>query len=116
MVICWERAVPFAFHVYCLYFSAVLVVRVPFSFGIWGIVWNSIASVPDHCFFIFFVKKDLKIVKAHDTMTVGNSVTTMNILYEMIVRINENMSDATLYLQDEQIKSIDKFLWPYYLK
>ena len=34
-------------------FSAVLVVRVPFSFGVWGRVWNSIVSVPDRCLFIY---------------------------------------------------------------
>ena len=33
----------------CFYFSAVLVVRVPSPFGVWGRVWNSIVSVPDHC-------------------------------------------------------------------
>ena len=35
-------------------FSAVLVVRVPFIFGVWDRVWNSIVSVPDHCLFIYF--------------------------------------------------------------
>ena len=30
-------------------FSAILVVRVPFPFGVWGRMWNSIVSVPDHC-------------------------------------------------------------------
>ena len=55
MAICWEIAVPLAFHLYCFYFSAILVVRVPFQFGVWGRVWNSIASVPDHCLsFIYF--------------------------------------------------------------
>ena len=29
MAICWERAVPLAFHLYCFYFSAVLIVGVP---------------------------------------------------------------------------------------
>ena len=29
MAICWERAVPLGFHLCCLYFSVVLVVRVP---------------------------------------------------------------------------------------
>ena len=42
MTICWERAVPLAFHLWCFNFSAVLVVRVPFPFGVWGRVWNSI--------------------------------------------------------------------------
>ena len=34
--------------------SAVLVVRVPFPFGIWGRMWNSIVSVFDHYLFIYF--------------------------------------------------------------
>ena len=55
MAICWERAVPLAFHSYCFYFSAVLIVGVPFPFGVWGGVWNSVVSVPDHCLFINFV-------------------------------------------------------------
>ena len=32
--------------------SAVLVVHVPFPFGVWGRMWNLIVSVPDHCLFI----------------------------------------------------------------
>ena len=55
MAICWERAVPSAFHLCCFYFSVVLVVGVHFPFGVWGKVWNSIASAPDHCLFIYFV-------------------------------------------------------------
>ena len=35
-------------------FSVVLVVRVPFPFDVWGRVWNSVVSVPDHCHFIYF--------------------------------------------------------------
>ena len=55
MAICWERAVLLAFLVCCFNFSAVLVVRVPFPFGVWGRIWNSIVSVPDHCVFINFI-------------------------------------------------------------
>ena len=55
MAICWEGAVTLAFRLCCFNFSAVLVVRVPFPFGVWGRMWNSIVSVPDNCFFIFFV-------------------------------------------------------------
>ena len=29
--------------------------RVPFPFGVWGRMWNSIVSVPDYCLFIYFV-------------------------------------------------------------
>ena len=50
MVICWERAVPLAFHLCCFYFSDGLVVRVLFPFGVWGRVWNSIISVPISAF------------------------------------------------------------------
>ena len=32
--ICWERAVPLTFHLCCFYFSAVLIVGVPFPFGV----------------------------------------------------------------------------------
>ena len=55
MTIFWERAVPLAFHLFCFDFSAVLVVRVPFPFGVWGRMWNSILAVPDHCLFIYFL-------------------------------------------------------------
>ena len=57
MAICWERAVHFAFHLCYFNFSVVLVVRVPFRFGVWDRMWNMIESVPDHCLFIYFVKK-----------------------------------------------------------
>ena len=35
MAICWERAVPLAFHLGCFYFSAVLIVGVP-RVCVWG--------------------------------------------------------------------------------
>ena len=54
MAICWERAVPLAFHLCCFYFSAVLIVGVPFLFGVKGRMWNSIVSVPDHCLCFYF--------------------------------------------------------------
>ena len=50
MAICWERAVPLAFQLCCFNFKVVLVVLVPFQFGVWDKIWNSIVSVPDHCF------------------------------------------------------------------
>ena len=54
MAICWERAVPLAFHLCCFYFSTVLIiVGVLFPFGVWGRIWNSVVSVPDHCLFIY---------------------------------------------------------------
>ena len=42
MAICWDRAVPLALHLCCFNFSAALVVHVPFPFGVWGMMWNSI--------------------------------------------------------------------------
>ena len=53
MATCLERAVPLAFHLCCFKFSAALVVPIPFSFGVWGRMWNSIVSVPDLCLFIY---------------------------------------------------------------
>ena len=38
MAICWGRAVPLAFHLCCFYFSAILIVGVPFPFGVQGAV------------------------------------------------------------------------------
>ena len=32
-----------------LLLNAVLIVCAPFTFGVWGRMWNSIESVPDHC-------------------------------------------------------------------
>ena len=43
VTICWERAVPLAFHLCCFYFSAVLNLGVPFPFGVKGRMWNSIS-------------------------------------------------------------------------
>ena len=31
-----------------------LIVYVCFPFGVWGRIWNSIVSVPDHCLFVHF--------------------------------------------------------------
>ena len=54
------------FHVCCFYFSAVIIVGVPFPFGVYDRMWNSIVSVPDHCLLnllcyntIVFYSKDL---------------------------------------------------------
>ena len=54
MAICWERAVPLAFHLCCFYLSAILIVGVALPFGGQGRMWNSIVSVPAHCLFIYF--------------------------------------------------------------
>ena len=46
---------PWLFTCVVFIFSAVLVVRVPFPFDVWGRVWNSIVSVPDHYLFINYI-------------------------------------------------------------
>ena len=56
MAIYWEGAVPLDVYLCCFYFSAVLVVRVPFPFGAWVRVWKPIVSVPDHCLFIYLME------------------------------------------------------------
>ena len=53
MAICWERAVPLAFHLCCFYLSAVLIV--PVQFGVQDRMWKSIVSVPGHCLCIYFI-------------------------------------------------------------
>ena len=53
MAICWKRAVPLAFHLCCFYFSAVLIVGVPF--GVKGMMWNSSVSVLDNFLFIYLM-------------------------------------------------------------
>ena len=50
MAICWERLSRQVFTVLIL--NAVLVVLVPF--GVWGGMWNSIVSAPDHCLLVYF--------------------------------------------------------------
>ena len=42
--------------VLCILYD-VLIVCVPFPCGVWGSMWNSIVSVPDHCLFIHFQRK-----------------------------------------------------------
>ena len=50
----WERAVHLVFLLCCFYFSAVLIVGIPFPFGVEDIMWYSIVSVPDRCLCIYF--------------------------------------------------------------
>ena len=48
-----------AFHLCCFFiFSVDLVVCVPFPFGVWGRMWNSIVSVPERCLFIYFIQQN----------------------------------------------------------
>ena len=49
MAICWERAVPLAFHLCCFYFSAALIVGIPFPFGV-EFDWIGSWSLPFICF------------------------------------------------------------------
>ena len=52
MAICSKEPSPWLFT--CVVLFLVPSVRVPFPFGVWDRVWNSIVSVPDHCLFIYF--------------------------------------------------------------
>ena len=52
MAIYWVRLSHQLFTVLIL--NAVLVVLVPFPFGVLGGMWNSILSAPDHCLFVYF--------------------------------------------------------------
>ena len=38
MAICWERTVPLPFHLCCFYFTAVLIVGVPFPFVLYRLL------------------------------------------------------------------------------
>ena len=60
MAICWEILSRQIFTVLIL--NAALVVLVPLPFGVWGGMWNSIVSAPDHCLFVYF----LQSIQAHD--------------------------------------------------
>ena len=50
MAIYWERLSRQLFTVLIL--NAVLVVPLPF--GVWGGMWKSVVSAPDHCLFVYF--------------------------------------------------------------
>ena len=43
-------------YAYAILLDAVLIVCVPFPFGFWSRMWNSIVSVPDHYFVIYFTR------------------------------------------------------------
>ena len=53
-----KKAFPFGFLLCCLTLCRLnqffFFFCVPFPFGVWGRMWNSIVSVPDHCLFIYF--------------------------------------------------------------
>ena len=53
-------------------FTAVLAVSVPFPFGIWNRVWNSIVSVPDHCFFFYLLRHMGMFIARH---SIGSLLT-----------------------------------------
>ena len=50
----WERAFLLALLLDVL-LDAVLTVCITFPFGVWGRMWNSIVSVPDHRLFFYFI-------------------------------------------------------------
>ena len=68
-----------AFHLCCFYSSAVLIVGVPFPFGVTGRMWNSIVSVPDHslCFF-FLIETHISF---QDCFVSSNQVVDGQVLY-----------------------------------
>ena len=47
----------------CFNLSAVLVVRAPFPFGVWGRMWHSIVLVPDHSLFIYLAARFCSFIK-----------------------------------------------------
>ena len=65
MSICWERAVPLAFHLHYFYYNAILIVGVPFPFGVKGRIWNSIVSVPNHCLLAYSIDSDNDLRMQH---------------------------------------------------
>ena len=52
-----ERGILLAFCLCCFILGAILIVYVPFPFGVLGRIWNLIVSALDHCFF-FLVGED----------------------------------------------------------
>ena len=52
------------YFIYLLY--AVLIVRIPFLYGVWVRMWNSIISVPGHCLFIYFSSIACYELEMHD--------------------------------------------------
>ena len=56
---------------------AIEIVCVAFQFGIWGRMCNLIASVPDHCCFIYYALPDALLSPAEGT---ENSVATFTSL------------------------------------
>ena len=46
--ICWKRADILGIRLGCFFLYAVLIISIPFPYGVWGRMWNSIVSVPDH--------------------------------------------------------------------
>ena len=59
---------------------AVLIVCVPFPFGVWGRMWNSIVSVPNHGLFILFP------IKKKDSAFSDIYVKNMSLLKKQLFR------------------------------
>ena len=74
MAICWERLSRQLFTVLIL--NAVLVVLVPFD--VWGGMWNSVVSAPNHCLLVYFSQSThaqghrqlLKVIRPWDAESV----------------------------------------------
>ena len=60
VAICWEILSRQIFTVLIL--NTALVVLVPLPFGVWGGMWNSIVSAPDHCLFVYFLQSKLMAI------------------------------------------------------
>ena len=41
---------------------SVLILCFSFPFGVWGRMWNSFVSVPDHCLHVYF-EKDILLIQ-----------------------------------------------------
>ena len=107
MAICWERAVPLAFHLCCFYFSAVLTVCVPFPFG-QDVRFDCIGSwsLP----FIYFGHFSLNLGKTKNIrifngceVLIENSVTTVRHHETCRVMPNSYPSDGIFNLHRRTI-------------
>ena len=63
----FRKSCPLGFLLVLFLVSAVLFVHVPLPFDVYGRMWNSIVSVPDHCLFIYFImgKRKLALLLFH---------------------------------------------------
>ena len=69
----WKKICPSLFTCVVFIFSAVIVVRVPFPFGVWGRVWILIVLVPDHCPLFLTVNMTELYTQPQNGTTIWNS-------------------------------------------